>query len=84
MLAQDIVHCASHGRIKMPKHVSLAMSVRHLTGSKQLVTILNRMGHCASDDEVEVMDTSLAEEILARSELSGRYLSVRPYKFISL
>ena len=29
------------------------------------------MGHCASYDEVEVMDTSLAEEILAKSELSG-------------
>ena len=49
------------------------MSVRHLTRSKQIVTrpILNRMGHCASYDKVEVMDTSLTEEILARSDLSG-------------
>ena len=52
------------------------MSVRHLTRSKQIVTrpILNRtdhISHCASYDEVEVMDTSLAEEILARSELFG-------------
>ena len=48
MLAQGVVHCASHSRIKMPKHVSLAISVRHLTGSKQLVTMLSRMGHCSS------------------------------------
>ena len=45
MLAQDIVHCAPHGRLKTPKQVSIAMSVRHLTRSKQLVTrpILNKM-----------------------------------------
>lgn len=71
MIAQDVVHCASHGRIKMPKHVSLGMSIRHLTGSKQLVTMLNRMGHCISYDDVEVIDTSLAKEVLARSELTG-------------
>ena len=65
MLAQDVVHCASHSRIKMPKHVSLAISLRHLTGSKQLVTMLSRMGHCSSYDEVEIIDTSLAREILA-------------------
>ena len=58
-------HCASHSRIKMPKHVSLAISLRHLTGSKQLVTMLSRMGHCSSYDEVEIIDTSLAREILA-------------------
>lgn len=52
-LAQDLIHCASHGRVKLPKHVGLAMSVRHMTGSKQLVSILNRMGHCSSYDEIE-------------------------------
>ena len=30
-LAQDLIHCASHGRAKLPKHVGLAMSVRHMT-----------------------------------------------------
>ena len=42
-LAQDLIHCASHGRVKLPKHVGLAMPVRHMTGSKQLVSTLNRM-----------------------------------------
>ena len=71
MIAQDIVHCATHSHIKMPKHVSLAMSVRHLTGSKQLISMLSRMGHCVSYDDVEAMDTSLAKEILAKSEICG-------------
>jgi len=33
-LAQDLIHCAFHGQVKLPKYVGLAMSVRHMTGSK--------------------------------------------------
>jgi len=62
-----MVHCLSHGRIKLPKHVGLAMAVRHITGSKEIVTILNRLGHCSSYDEIERVDTGLAKEILAKS-----------------
>lgn len=55
----------------MLKHVNLGMPISHLTGSKQLVTMLNRTGHCISYDNIEVIDTSLAKEVLARSELTG-------------
>ena len=72
MIAQDVMHCASHGRIKMPKHLSLGMLIRHLTGLKQLITILNKIGDCISYDDVEVIDTSLAREVLARLELTAR------------
>lgn len=68
MVGQDVVHCASRSRVKLPKHVSLAIAVRHLTGSKQLITLLNRMGHCLSYEDVEVIDTGLANEVLAMSE----------------
>ena len=71
MLGQDIVQCSADGRVKTPKHASLAMSVRNQTGSKQLITMLNRMGHCYSYDETEVIDTSLAEESLAKEEETG-------------
>jgi hypothetical protein len=70
-LAQDAMHCATHGRVKLPKHVGLAMTVRHLTASKQLISILNRMGHCSSYDEIEAVDTALAIEVLAKSQQSG-------------
>ncbi|MCG7875527.1 MAG: hypothetical protein N0C90_04285, partial [Candidatus Thiodiazotropha endolucinida] len=84
MLGQDIVQCSSHGRIKTPKHASLAMAVRHLTGSKQLITILSRMGHCCSYDETEVIDTSLAMESLAKAEETGVVIpsNISPGKFI--
>lgn len=44
-ISQDIIHCASYARVKLPKQIGLAMVVRHLTGPKQLVGLLNRMGH---------------------------------------
>ena len=86
MTGQDLIHCASHTRIKLPKHVSLAMSVRNLTGSEQLITILNRMGHCCSYEEVEVVDTSLANEIIAKSEQTGAVIpsNIHPGVFVQM
>ena len=43
--AQDICYVATNGEWVMPKHVLLPMTVHHLPGSAQLVTILNRFGH---------------------------------------
>ena len=68
MLGQDIVHAVTRSQAKTPKHVGLAITVHQLTGSKQIVTLLNKMGHCSSYDDVEVINTSLAREISARCE----------------
>ena len=67
MIGQNIVHSEYHGKVKTPKH----MAVPHLTGSKQIIKILNRMGHCASNATVEMIDTSLARKILAKTEAEG-------------
>jgi hypothetical protein len=86
MLAQDLIHCASRARIKLPKHTSLAITVRHPTGSKQLITILNRIGHCLSYEEVEVIETSLANEVLAMVDDAGVIIpsNIYPGSFVQL
>ena len=71
MLAQDVEHCATHSRASMPKYVALGIAVRHMTRSKQLITMLSRKGHCNSYDDVEAMDTSIANEIIAKSDIFG-------------
>ncbi len=58
-------------RVKLPKQIGLAMTVCHLTGSKQLVTLSNTMGHSSSYDEVQGVDTSFATEVLAKMEAHG-------------
>ena len=47
-ISQDICRAATNGSWKLPKHVLLAMTLRHLYRSKQLTTLLNRFGHCES------------------------------------
>ena len=70
-IAQDVIHCASNARIKLPKHIGLAMAVRQMTGSKQLVVLLNRMGHSSSYDELQAVDTCLATEVMAKAATYG-------------
>ena len=85
-IAQDIIHCASNSRVKLPKQIGLAMTVRHLTGSKQLVVLLNRMGHSSSYDELQAVDTSLATEVLAKVETRGTVIpsNISPGSFVQL
>ena len=66
-IAQDIIHCSSNSRTKLPKHISLALCVHHLTSSRLLVTLLNKMGHCCSYDEMRGTDASIAAEVLPKA-----------------
>ena len=67
-IAHDIIHCSPNARVETRKHASLAMWTHHLTGSKQIIVLLNRMGHCISYHEMKSVDASLATEVLAQSK----------------
>ena len=62
-LAQDICYAATHGECVMPKHLLLSMTVRHLTGSAELITILNRFGHCQSYTRTLELETAMCSSI---------------------
>ena len=47
-IGQDLCRAVSHGEWKLPKHILLCMTLRHLYRSRQLVTLLNRLGHSES------------------------------------
>jgi len=70
-VAQDVIHSASNSKVKLIKHISLAMAIHHLTGSTVLITLLNHMGHSLSYDEVQAVDTSLAMQVTALVEQMG-------------
>ena len=61
-LGQDLIHYVSRGRTKTPKHVPLPMTVKSLTGSAELVTLLNRFGHGLSYSQIEELETAIAEQ----------------------
>ena len=85
-IAQDIIHCNTKGRDKLPKQTSLAMCVHHLTSSKHLIELLNRMGHCVSYDEMHAVNTSIAEEVLAKVEEFGTVIptNIKPGAFVQI
>lgn len=59
------------GHVKLPKHTTLAMCVHHLTSSKRLIELLKGLGHCVSFNEMRAVNTSIAEDVLAKAEEFG-------------
>ena len=60
-IAQDVINCATNARIKTPKHYILPLALKSLTGSAEVVTILNRLGHGLLYSIIEEVETALAE-----------------------
>ena len=43
----------------MPNHLLLGMSLRHLTVSAELITLINRFGHCSSYSTLLELETAM-------------------------
>ena len=71
---QDLIYSVSKGRVKTPKHVSLVMTIKNLTGSSQVVTILNRFGHTISYNELLELESALAQKQVKKKEKEGVFL----------
>ena len=66
--SQDALFVVQRGRAKPAKHVTLGMAIRSITGSKKLVQVLNRFGHCLNYSCLEELETATAEAIQERKE----------------
>ena len=62
-IGQDLYRCITGGDWKLPKHVLLCMTARHLHRSKHLATILHRLGHCESYDFGLELETAMAKAL---------------------
>lgn len=62
-IGQDLCRAVSEGKWKLPKHVLLCVTVRHLFRSKQLTMILHRLGHSESYDFGLELETALAKAL---------------------
>ena len=67
-IAQDIVFAASGGAVKPPKHVSLSLAVKTLTGSAKLVKVLNGFGHSIGESQTREVETEMAARLLKEQE----------------
>ena len=62
-LGQDICRPVTNGEWKLPKHIHLCATVRHLYRSKQLSTILQKSGHCDAYDFWLEVESAVAKDI---------------------
>ena len=60
---QDLCRAVSDGTWKLPKHILLCMTIRHLFRCKKLTTILNKLGHSECYDFGLEMETALAKAL---------------------
>ena len=61
--AQDICKAVMNGKWMLPKHLLLGMTLQHLTGSAEVITLVNRFGHCASYSRVIELETAICKAI---------------------
>lgn len=66
---QDICRAVTNGKWKMPKHILLCMALRQMYRSKQLTTLLNRLGHCESHSLSLELETAIAKAVQESSSL---------------
>ena len=82
-IAQDLLFVASNGGKRTPKHVSLPMTIKSLTGLAELITVLNRLGHEMSYTKVEEEKTGMAERQI-RSQQNGELIPSSSYHDVFL
>ncbi|KAL5013682.1 hypothetical protein ScPMuIL_007952 [Solemya velum] len=77
-IGQDICRAVTNGEWKMPKHILVCMTLRHLYRSKQLTTLLNRLGHCESHSLSVKLETAIATSLEQTSSLLSAQILREP------
>ena len=60
----DAVYCCSGTKLLPGKHITHALTLKSMTGSRSVVTLEQRNGHCASNETVRRIEMGLEEGIL--------------------
>ena len=72
-----------HGKWGLPKHILLCMTLRHMFRSKELITLLNRFGHCENYSFSLELETAIAKSVqLSSSMLSPEIVQQPAGKFV--
>lgn len=76
-LAQDIVYNVLKRKVPLKKHFLLGLGIHSLTGSRQLIDILFKLGSCVSYDYVCDVETAYAEVSQEKAKY-GCMLPIQP------
>ena len=65
----------------MPKHLLLSMTLRHLTGSAEIITLINRYGHCMSYSQVLELENAMGIQVQQQNNILPTNISIQGNKF---
>ena len=82
--SQDICFVNTNGRWVMPKHILLAMTVHHLTGSEEIISILNCYGHCQSYSRTLELETAMCNSVMAYNDIFPPSISIKHNSVVHL
>ena len=68
-IGQNLFRAVTNGKWKMPKHVLLGMTLRHLFRSAELIRLLNRLGQCENYSFLLELETAIAQAVENTSSL---------------
>jgi len=72
---EDLCCAVTNGMWKLPKQIMLGVSLHHLTGRADILTILNRFGHCSSYPMILELETAMANQVQQQSSVIPSYIS---------
>lgn len=83
-LGEDFIYSVSNGMVRTKKYVLLSFCIKRKTGSKDVLKWLNRLGHGISYDEVNVLETFLADQaVFNQTNRAFCPSSVQPSFFVT-
>jgi len=68
-VAKNMCYTVTRGAWKIPKHLLLGLTLHHRTGSAQIVTIINRYGHCVSYSQLLELETAMCKQTMQQDSL---------------
>lgn len=73
-IGQDLCRAMTSGHWKLPKHILLCMTLRHLYRSAELTHLLNRFGHCENYSFSLELETALANVLHDESQILSKQI----------
>lgn len=83
-MCYNFIHNETHGSIKTSKHMTLAIAMKSITSSRQVVELLNKFGHGSTYHVVEQLETKATYVSTCRSGFCPEDIELRPEYFTDL
>lgn len=82
-ICNSIIFTATNGEIKPSTCLTTALTTKSLTGSRQMINLLNRLGHCVSYTVTEEIETELAYACSSENRILPFDLSPNVYTHVA-